>query len=428
VGKSILALWLSIKVMNAGGRVLYLDEEGSLNMVSERLEALGADLDTLDERFFYYQAPTITLSGESLAALFETVEDAKPDLIVFDSWADFLALDGLDENSSMDITRWIKHISDPLKNGGATVLLLDHVNKEDSGRGTRGSTAKLAKPDVLFKIKLNQSFDRETIGQVTLIRDKDREAVLPRTTEFAIGGKGERIIVEPNSSVIRANLEDELTSVDREVLAALTTDGLRAHQWFLATGFKSKKVFYASRDKLVRQRVVTTEVRNAKTYYLHNTIGPDGPRPDGGGPGETGPDSNPPDRPNPADNAWSRGPETTLGPNETKGKEWSHLVSPPIGETKGPNQGTKCGGPALFNKVAPPADMKFKILGVIDALPYGTMESPTYPSPLEFHKAVAAKLGVTLDAILSHLEAVDGEYDWTGLFRPYSYEDFDREF
>jgi hypothetical protein len=252
-GKSILALWASLQVMRDNKPVLYLDEEGSVVQVSERLEAMGAEPERLDRLFHYYQSPGLTLEDDALAALMETVEDVNPALVVFDSWVDFLALNGLSENDSVDVTRWVKLTVYPIRDAGATVLLLDHVNKENAGRGGRGSTAKLAKLDASFRLTQRREFDRDKVGEVTLKREKDRDAALPRVSKIVVGGDGTgKLQVRPDASMILPERDDELTDNDRAALAVLSVDGMGYREWMRAVGTSSSSSFDRSRDKLMR--------------------------------------------------------------------------------------------------------------------------------------------------------------------------------
>jgi hypothetical protein len=269
-GKSILALWASLQVMQAGMPVLYIDEEGSLAHVSGRLKGMGAEPMLLDQLFYYFQSPGLTLEDHSLAALMETVEDVKPALVVFDSWVDFLALNGLSENDSVDVTRWVKYTAYPVRDAGATVLLLDHVNKESSGRGGRGSTAKLAKLDASFRLTQTKEFDRDTTGGISLKREKDREAALPRVSNIVMGGDGSgKLHVRPDvSGVIEIVEDDRLTDNDRMVLVVLPSTGLRYGEWKKATGMRSESGFNKSRDKLVRLGMISKNENGA--YVPHS--------------------------------------------------------------------------------------------------------------------------------------------------------------
>jgi hypothetical protein len=184
-GKTMLALHLCSGVMRGGRRVLYLDAENGPSLVAGRLEDLGADPDLLDDLFVYHQEEP-SLREEDLDALFATVEEARPALVVFDSLADFVVAAGLEENSNTDLTRWMAAVAQPLKEAGCAVLLLDHVPK--GAKGPRGAGAKVAKVDVQWNLEATQPFDRERTGEVVLTRDKDREAWLPQRVKFSVGG------------------------------------------------------------------------------------------------------------------------------------------------------------------------------------------------------------------------------------------------
>lgn len=220
-GKTVLALWAAYQTVLDGEHIIYVDEENGSNRAGELLESMGADNGLLDAYFHYLEFPSLTIKGEMLDTWKREVGSIKPALVVFDSLADMLALNGLDENNSVHITNWVKGVCDPVKQEGGSVLLLDHLNKEDSGRGARGSTAKLAKVDVAWKLKVNDQFDRDTLGKVTLERQKDRSGGMPRNVVYRIGGDGlDNLDVRPEYST-RGALESELSDNSLHVLNVL---------------------------------------------------------------------------------------------------------------------------------------------------------------------------------------------------------------
>jgi hypothetical protein len=162
----------------------------------------------------------------------------KPALAVFDSFADFLALAGLNENDAGDVTRWVTEVAQPLKNNGCAVLLLDHVTKngETRGRYARGSGAKLAKVDVSWTLTQSAPFDRETVGEITLVRHKDRAACLLKRLRFAVGGTERGLLFRRCEGVVEEPGPDGLTGAARDALAALEPhpDGLRWSEWMRA--------------------------------------------------------------------------------------------------------------------------------------------------------------------------------------------------
>ncbi|MDP9438136.1 MAG: AAA family ATPase [Actinomycetota bacterium] len=226
-GKTMLAEWMAIQVMRQGHRVLYMDAENGPKLIAERLGELGANLDDLDETFFYYPAD-LSLDAESLARLEATVEEVKPALVVFDSFADFLALAGLEENSNSDCTLWMTRVAQPLKDAGVALLLLDHVPKSGSG-GPRGAGSKVAKVDVAWSLEVTLGFDRERTGQITLKHTKDREAWLPRMVQFSIGGG----VFARSEGTVEQREGDGLTNSQRTALEALNPhpEGLTFSEW-----------------------------------------------------------------------------------------------------------------------------------------------------------------------------------------------------
>lgn len=269
VGKTIFALWAAMRVMELGLSVLYLDEEGSLDVISERLEGLGGDPAVLDDLFHYYQSPGITLSEKSLTDLNHTAREIRPALVVFDSWADFLALEGLSENDSVDITRWVLGVLYPLRDLGASVLLLDHVNKEAKGRGGRGSTAKLAKLDAGFKLQKTEDFDRAHAGKVKFLRDKDRGAALDRSTVFEVGGDGKgNIVCRREGAPVLAEGDTDLSLNGRTALDALEGGGLTYSEFKKASGLAPSS-FQKAKTELMDKGVVRQDGKD-KRYYPIN--------------------------------------------------------------------------------------------------------------------------------------------------------------
>ncbi len=266
-GKTLLAEWMAIQVMNQGHRVLYLDAENGPKLIAERLKELGAGLDTVDETFFYYPAD-LSLDAESMARFKATVEEVGPALVVFDSFADFLALAGLEENSNSDCTLWMTRVAQPLKDAGVAVLLLDHVPKSGSG-GPRGAGSKVAKVDVAWSLEVTLSFDRERTGQITLKHTKDREAWLPRMVQFSVGGG----VFARSEGTVEQQEGDGLTNSQRTALEALKPhpEGLTYSEWWGACESEmSKPSFDKARRHLMDSRMVRTE---RKRYFANGPRG-----------------------------------------------------------------------------------------------------------------------------------------------------------
>ena len=142
--------WLGMKV--AHGPVVYVDEEGSLDITHERLKMLGATPERLRGRLHFYLDAGFRLDNEEwVEELHHIAEDITPTLFIFDSFPRF---HGLDENSSGDMAHLYDIGIKPLSRVfGAAVVLLDHPPKDSFGRtkdaaqANRGSGDKMAAVD-----------------------------------------------------------------------------------------------------------------------------------------------------------------------------------------------------------------------------------------------------------------------------------------
>lgn len=194
VGKSWIALWIAIQIMLAGQSVVYLDEEGGEELVTERLVALGADRAVVAERFHYFAFEARSWDAGDVAALAAVLAKAAPvGMGVLDSLPDFLAAANLDENSSMDVTRFVHRILPPFRDAGAALVVLDHLNRPPASsskkggpsRYARGSGAKLGKVHGTILVETVKEFDADTSGSVRLWKTKDRRGRigLPKLTQ-----------------------------------------------------------------------------------------------------------------------------------------------------------------------------------------------------------------------------------------------------
>ena len=191
VGKSWLALWLGVQLMESGWSVVYLDEEGGDDLVAERLGALGVDPALVDSLFHYFPFPQRTWGPDDVEALREMLT-AVPNVAVgvLDSLPDFLAAADKDEDRSKDVTRFVHSVLAPFRDIGAALVVLDHLIKPKTegktrSRYSRGSSAKLGKADLTILVEQVEEFDRYHSGRLRLWRTKDRRGYtnLPRMND-----------------------------------------------------------------------------------------------------------------------------------------------------------------------------------------------------------------------------------------------------
>lgn len=169
-------------VARAPLRVLYLDQENSLDEIRDRMRSFGARADQLelvDYRSFPNLAPLNTIAGA--AAFLRLVDAHEPDLIFLDT------ISRMVEGEENPADTWLalyRHSLVPLKAAGRACVRLDHFGK-DTTRGARGSSAKTQDVDHVWELaagldgllQLTRSHTRTGIGAdaYTLRRVGSRE-------------------------------------------------------------------------------------------------------------------------------------------------------------------------------------------------------------------------------------------------------------
>jgi KaiC/GvpD/RAD55 family RecA-like ATPase len=188
-GKTLVMLAFAVEVMKAGRDVAWFDEENGPAVIASRLVSLGATAQQVTQRFAYYPFSEPTL--DDAIELAAEVSALTPALVVFDSGADMYVASGLNENDNMDMTRWATEFTQRLARAhGIASVVLEHVAKKGDDGYQRGAGAKKAKVDASWRLDVLTPFDHETVGEVELVRKKDRLAHLPPVLRFQIGGDG----------------------------------------------------------------------------------------------------------------------------------------------------------------------------------------------------------------------------------------------
>ena len=189
-GKSWIALLLSITNVLGGNKVAYFDFENGMHIMGERLQCLNVPEETARDFFYYSQYPSMVGSGEfgrpGKTLFKEFLEKKLPALIIWDSWAAALERCGIDESDNMGVENWCSNYLDPAKKRGIASLVMDH--QPHGNNRAIGAIRKLNAIDVQWRLKSNKVFDRNTIGQVTLQKIKDRHGRLPEESSFELGG------------------------------------------------------------------------------------------------------------------------------------------------------------------------------------------------------------------------------------------------
>lgn len=180
-GKTTIAMHWALELLSAGQNVLFFDEEGGQEIVTEKFAALGAkpvDLESLT----YVPFPGRTWDEGDIEDLFDLARDVRPQMMIWDSSAAFLARAGLDENHAPDVTNWWSRVLTPVaRELNVAMLVIDHDTKgSEQSRYARGSGAKLAAIDVQFKVEMITAFSRTQAGELKVRITKDRRGYLYR--------------------------------------------------------------------------------------------------------------------------------------------------------------------------------------------------------------------------------------------------------
>lgn len=224
-GKTTLACWWMLQAVREEGSVLFLDEEGGREIVTEKFQALGAKR---GERIGYVQFPSRSWNAEDVAMLSAVLDERKPAVVAWDSSAAFLSRAGLDENAAADVTRFystVLTLAARLHN--AAVLVIDHDTKSsEPSRYARGSGAKLAAVDVAYKIAPVRAFSKTQSGMSKLTVSKDRRGWLHRSHEVAFlssPGDGSTLTLSITDAAEEQAHMPDLEPAHRKVLEALDT-------------------------------------------------------------------------------------------------------------------------------------------------------------------------------------------------------------
>lgn len=177
-GKSLLALVEAVRILAAGGRVLFVDFESDPGAVTARLLEFGATPAQVEQQFVYVRPEVSHKANSREAAAFLAHLRERFDLAVIDGVTDALALWGAETKDNDGITRWARDLPKAIAdNTGAAVVMVDHVTKdaESRGRFAIGGQAKLAAlTGAAYTVEVSQPLGRGLRGVVVLRVAKDR--------------------------------------------------------------------------------------------------------------------------------------------------------------------------------------------------------------------------------------------------------------
>lgn len=223
-GKTLLAMSYARDLVQAGYPVLLIDEESGVSLVAERFRQMGLSREDVDLIHYYPFAGLGLADTDVLAAYIDAIQ---PALVAFDSMADVLTVNNLDENKANDVTKWMVSVAVRIARGTRSkpgVLILDHNTKsEETVKYARGSGAKKSKADIAFFVNKVAEFDVNTLGRVRLERTKNRPGYVPNHVLYTVGGGAGQLVCRPFDTSTDDTVSEG--SRDGEVLTLLRDAG-----------------------------------------------------------------------------------------------------------------------------------------------------------------------------------------------------------
>ncbi len=192
--KTLIAQSVVLEAVRAQLKAAHWDEEMGAQAIAARYRQMGAtDIELAKIAFYAWQSPTL---DDADAFLAEALSD-KPDLVLLDPTADFLAAAGVDENANSEVTDWAARFPQALAREGIASVLVDAIPHD--GAHQRGASQKGYKAALAFRVEVKDEPSKEHVGLVNLSCTKDRFGDVGKGAEipFAVGGNGDgRIVVE----------------------------------------------------------------------------------------------------------------------------------------------------------------------------------------------------------------------------------------
>lgn len=227
-GKSLLMQYAAAVELAERHDVLYLDYESDQRSVVQRVAQLGAPLDAI-RRHFRYVRPSESLSTAASRLHWARLLEAKYSLAILDGVTDALATFGYSSVDNDDVTAWQRDMPKAIADAtGAAVALIDHVSKDNTGRGrfAVGGSAKMnGLTGAAYIVEVEQPLGRGRRGALTVRIGKDRPGGVRGRLPAAEKMRTDRTEVVA-TVVVDSSKGDEMIYVDVQV-PTLVTEGIR---------------------------------------------------------------------------------------------------------------------------------------------------------------------------------------------------------
>jgi len=193
IGKTFLALDAALTLARAE-RVLYFAGEG-VSGLGVRIQSWISyhNADPVGLRVFPF-VPKLNRPGDPEKFL-ATVDALEPKLVVVDTFARAMA--GADENSAMEVGRFISMLDEARERTGCSSLILHHPAK--NGLGYRGSGAIAGAADMLVVL----SEDESVTGSLTMTYDDVKDFEEPPARHFQLRRHEQSAVMYPSAMLAR---------------------------------------------------------------------------------------------------------------------------------------------------------------------------------------------------------------------------------
>jgi hypothetical protein len=212
-GKTWLALPAARHELDNGSAVVYLDFEDDEGGIVGRLLALGANPDSIRERFAYVRPDESIAALGSREDLAEILTDLAPTLVVLDGVTEAMTMHGLEMKDNTDVAKFGALLPRWIANHGPAVVALDHVVKaaDSRGRYAIGGVHKLnGLNGCAYTLENRTKFRIGGIGKSTVYVSKDRPGQVRRHSLPASEGRdwfADLVVTSHNESFVEVDLD-----------------------------------------------------------------------------------------------------------------------------------------------------------------------------------------------------------------------------
>jgi hypothetical protein len=173
-GKTWIALVAAVEEILAGRNVTWIHlEDPTPQILVDRLLQLGLSPEQISKHFRYV-APINALDRRRATKLLESI--STDELVVFDSLGEAFALSSVNEDKDSEVGPWIRDVLRTLSDGGATVVVIDHIAKAaESPMHPSGSKRKRAAiTGAMYLIEGERELSKADGGVIRIVTAKDR--------------------------------------------------------------------------------------------------------------------------------------------------------------------------------------------------------------------------------------------------------------